>query len=120
MLYGESIYYLHFLHLLNVSCTRLLFQHAALGLHFPVTDLDNFVAESGCDLFESLVSRLTVDSVSNDCHFVAPTCMFNDVVEIGRRVRVGVRRNSREIEICDDEEECCACDENIVVVLRGS
>ena len=35
------------------------------------------------------------------------------------RVRVGVRRNSREIEICDDEEECCACDENVVVVLSG-
>ena len=37
----------------------------------------------------------------------------------GVRVRVGVRSNSREIEICDDEEECSACDENIVVVLRG-
>ena len=37
----------------------------------------------------------------------------------GGRVRVGVRCNSREIEIRNDQEECGASDEDIVVVLYG-
>lgn len=79
MLYEELTYYLHFLHLLNMSCTSLLIQHAAFCLHFPFTNLDDFIAESCCNFFKSLVSCFTVDSVSNDCQFTAPTCIFNDV-----------------------------------------
>lgn len=73
ILYGELFWCLHVLHLLNVSCTRLLLQHAALGLHFPVTDLDNFVAESCCNLFKSLVSCFAVKIINNGCSFVIPS-----------------------------------------------
>ncbi len=64
------------------------------------------------------MSGLTVNLVSHECSFKTSIRTFIDLDHIGR-VRVGVRWNSREIEICDDEEECCACDEDIVVVLQG-
>ena len=94
-MYGGSLCYLHFLHLLNVSCTCLLFQHAALGLHFPFTNLDDFIAECCCNFLKSLVSCFTIGNVSNDCQFTAPTCILNDILETDSnhvgRVRVGVR-----------------------------
>jgi hypothetical protein len=38
-------------------------------------------------------------------------------MSIAGRVRVGVGSNSREIEVCNNQEEESAGDENVVVVL---
>jgi hypothetical protein len=51
-----------------MSCSSLFFQDIAFGLDFPVTDLDHSVTESRCNLFESLMSRLTIHAISDCCH----------------------------------------------------
>lgn len=63
----RSFHCLNFLHLLNVSCASLLFKYVAFGLDFPLADLNNLVTECRCNLFQSLVSRFTVVSISDCC-----------------------------------------------------
>jgi hypothetical protein len=66
----------------------------------------------------SLAIRLA--KVPNFPALAALSCASSDIDTNAIRVKVGVRCNSREVEIRDDQEECCACDEDIVVVLCGS
>jgi hypothetical protein len=115
----QYTHYLNFLRLLNVSSASLFFQNIALCLHFPIADLDNLIAERRCNLFKGLVSGFTVRSVSLCCFFdTFPRYIITDICR--NRVTVGVKTDIREIKVRNDQEEGCAGDENVVVVLFQS
>ena len=99
-----------------MSCFSLLLQHAPLSFDFSLANFNDLVAKCSSNLFKSLVSRLPVDGVIICSETVTVSGGFRKCPLLGR-VRVGVGSNSREIEVCNNQEEESAGDENVVVVL---
>lgn len=79
--------------------SRFPFKHLLLIVQVSLRKSDDFVAKGGGNLFQSLVTSLTVTFVSS---------VLQDVA---------CRKDSREIEVCYHEEEQRAAHEDVVVVF---